>query len=201
MQLQKSLITLAFSVLLTSGVAVASATGFDMGLRAFAAGDFKAALAQWIPLAEQGHVIAQNNVGVMYAKGNGVIENDNTAVVWLTLAAEQGFAEAQYELGGMYARGEGVSSDTKTALKLLTLAAEQGFAEAQASVGLMYYSGTGVLSDNIRAYTWFDLAAHNGDEIAQGLKKNIIKEMSAGDISKAQDMSSRCLKSGYTQCF
>ena len=33
------------------------------------------------------------------------------------------------------------------------------------------------------------------------LEKNIIKEMSAGDISKAQDMSSRCLKSGYTQCF
>ena len=165
MQLHKSLITLAFSVLLTSGVAVASATGFDMGLRAFAAGDFKAALAQWIPLAEQGHVIAQNNVGVMYAKGNGVIENDNTAVEWLTLAAEQGFAEAQ------------------------------------ASVGLMYYSGNGVLSDNIIAYTWFDLAAHNGDDIAHGLKKNITKEMSADEISKAQDMSSRCLESGYTQCY
>ena len=136
----------------------------------------------------------------MYANGNGVLENDKTAAKWLTLATEQGFAEAQYELGGMYARGEGVPANAKTALKLLTLSAEQGFGEAQTRLGLTYYTGNGVQADNIRAYMWFNLAAKNGDETAHGLKENVTNEMSIPHINKAQDMSSRCLESNYTDC-
>lgn len=191
---------LMLSLLLPSGAALASAGDFNKGLKAFAAGDFKTVLAEWVPLAELGHVIAQNNLGIMYANGNGVLENDETAVEWLTLATEQGFAEAQYELGGMYARGEGVPANAKTALKLLTFSAEQGFGEAQTSLGLIYYTGTGVQADNNRAYMWFNLAAQNGDEIANGLKQNVTNEMSIPHISKAQDMSSRCLESNYTDC-
>ena len=191
---------LVLSLLLPSGAALASAGDFNKGLKAFAAGDFKTVLAEWVPLAELGHVIAQNNLGVMYANGNGVVENDKAAVDWLTLAAEQGFAEAQYELGSMYARGEGVSPNAKTALKLVTLSAEQGFGEAQTSLGLIHYTGNGVQADNIRAYMWFNLAAQNGDETANSLKENVINEMSIPHINKAQEMSSRCLESNYTDC-
>ena len=200
MSIKKIITGLTLSLLLASGVAVASAGDFNKGLKALAAGDFKTVLAEWIPLAEQGHVIAQNNLGVMYANGNGVLENDKTAAKWLTLATEQGFAEAQYELGGMYARGEGVPANAKTALKLLTLSAEQGFGEAQTRLGLTYYTGNGVQADNIRAYMWFNLAAKNGDETANGLKENVTNEMSIPHINKAQDMSSRCLESNYTDC-
>ena len=34
--------------------------------------------------------------------GEGVPENDKTAVKWYTLAAEQGISDAQYNLGVMY---------------------------------------------------------------------------------------------------
>jgi TPR repeat protein len=200
MSIKIKLIGLMLSLLLPSGAVLASAGDFNKGLNALALGDFKTVLAHWVPLAEQGHVIAQNNLGVMYANGNGVLENDKTAVEWLTLATEQGFAEAQYELGGMYARGEGVPANAQTASKLFTLSAEQGFGEAQTTLGLIYYTGNGVQADNIRAYMWFNLAAQNGDEIANGLKENVTDEMSISHINKAQNMSSRCLESTYTDC-
>jgi len=55
-------------------------------------------------LAEQGSAEAQYNLGLMYANGDGVPQNDEEAVRWYRLAAEQGDANAQFNLGGMYRR-------------------------------------------------------------------------------------------------
>ena len=51
--------------------------------------------------AEQGDVGAQYNLGVMYADGEGVPEDDAEAVRWYRIAAEQGDVGAQYNLGVM----------------------------------------------------------------------------------------------------
>ena len=47
----------------------------------------------------------------MYDKGNGVSENDETAVKWFKLAAEQGYADAQNYLGVMYENGKRRSTE------------------------------------------------------------------------------------------
>ena len=49
--------------------------------------------------AEQGDVIAQYNLGVMYATGQGVSQDYQEAVGWYRKAAEQGYAGAQYNSG------------------------------------------------------------------------------------------------------
>ena len=68
--------------------------------------------AKWYRLAAgQGHAIAQNNLGGMYAYGRGVPKNDAEAVKWYRLAADQGFARAQHNLGLIYANGTGVPQD------------------------------------------------------------------------------------------
>ena len=61
--------------------------------------------------AEQGNADAQYSLGYMYVNGEGVTQNDMTAVKWFSLAAEQGHAEAQYSLGDMYLEGQGVIQD------------------------------------------------------------------------------------------
>ena len=81
---------------------------FQKGMDAFDKEDYATALREWKPLAEQGYALAQNNLGVMYEKGQGVSQNYKTAVKWYTLAAEQGYALAQFNLGVMYDKGEGV---------------------------------------------------------------------------------------------
>ena len=51
--------------------------------------------------AEQGDATAQFNLGVMYAKGEGVPQDDAEAVRWFRLSAEQGHASSQGALGGI----------------------------------------------------------------------------------------------------
>jgi len=118
MSIKKIITGLTLSLLLASGVAVAA--DHDKGLLAYNSGDFKTALAEWTPLAEQGYANAQYNLGVMYDYGEGVPENDKTAVKWFTLAAEQGYVNAQYNLGVMYHNGYGVPENDKTAVKWYT---------------------------------------------------------------------------------
>ena len=92
------------------------------------------------------------------------------------------------------------SGDFKTALAEWTPLAEQGLAIAQSNLGFMHARGSGVLTDNRRVYMWWNLASYNGYENAGEYKNNIAKQMTPADISKAQDMSSRCLESNYTDC-
>ena len=77
----------------------------------------------------QGIADSQNNLGLMYAKGNGVAENDALAVKWFRKAAEQGYGHAQNNLGAMYANGQGVQRDSVMALLWWNLARAQGFTE------------------------------------------------------------------------
>jgi hypothetical protein len=91
-----------------------------------AALSFESPLEDVIPCAEQGTALAQFNLGVMYAYGEGVPEDDTEAVRWYRLAAEQGDAPAQSNLGAMYANGEGVPEDMVLAYMWWHLAAAQG---------------------------------------------------------------------------
>ena len=100
----------------------------------------------------------------------------------------------------MYDNGYGVPESHKTAVKWYTKAAEQGHAQGQQRLGNMYLKGTGVLIDNRRAYMWYNLGSYNGAEKAGENKDIIAKQMTPADISKAQDMSSACLESNYTDC-
>ena len=81
--------------LLTCAGGVAIAQDLDAGLKAAQAGDFQTALKEWKPLADQGHAYAQYYLGLMYANGEGVPEDDAEAVRWFRLAADQGHADAQ----------------------------------------------------------------------------------------------------------
>lgn len=81
--------------------------------------------------AEQGHVLAQFNLGEYYANGWGVPENHTEALKWMKRAAEQGEVLAQLRLGYAYKNGYKAPQDYGEAVKWYTKAAEQGDSEAQ----------------------------------------------------------------------
>jgi TPR repeat protein len=62
----------------------------------------------------------------MYAKGQGVVQDDVEAVKWYKLAAAQENAAAQYNLGLMYYKGRGVAQDYIQAYMWSNLAAMSG---------------------------------------------------------------------------
>ena len=196
----KNLHVLLMVSLLTCAGGVAIAQDYDAGLKAAQAGDFQTALKEWKPLADQGLAGAQYNLGVMYANGEGVVEDDAEAVRWYRLAADQGLADAQHNLGWMYGNGRGVVEDDAEAVRWLRLAADQGLADAQYNLGVMYANGEGVLQDNVTAHMWFNIAGANGAEFGRDNREIIERKMTPADISEAQKRARICMASNYTDC-
>ena len=75
--------------------------------------------------ADQGDADAQSVLGIWYATGGHVSQDDAKAVRWYRWAAEQRYARAQCNLGLIYARGNGVPQDDAEAVRWFRLAAEQ----------------------------------------------------------------------------
>ena len=151
-------------------------------------------LEQLRQAAEDGDAEAQYNLGLMYAKGEGVAEDDREAVKWTRLAAEQGLAAAQFNLGLMYDKGEGVAEDDREAVKWYRLAAEQGLAAAQYNLASMYARGKGVPEDYVKAYAWLNLAAAQGDKKAVKVKDLLRKQMTAEQVAEAQKLAAELFK-------
>jgi len=116
-------------------------------------------LKDLIRCAEQGNPRVQLTLGLKYASGDGIAEDDVEAVRWFGVAAEAGHARAQFNLAVMYASGEGVAEDDAEAVRWFRAAADQGHVRAQYSLGVMYGNGDGVAEDDAEAARWYQLAA------------------------------------------
>ncbi|RUR32732.1 sel1 repeat family protein [Vreelandella andesensis] len=114
---------------------------FEVGLEAASSGDYATVLENWRPLAEQGDTVTQYNLGIMYARGESVIQSYTEAATWYCLSAEHGYANAQYNLRVMYARGQGVIQNYTETAYWYRLAAAQGDAGAQNNLGNKYFGG------------------------------------------------------------
>ena len=66
---------------------------FDKGLAAYKKGDYATALREFKSLAEQGNANAQVSLGVMYADGQGVLQDYKQAAKWCLTSAPLGHTE------------------------------------------------------------------------------------------------------------
>ena len=98
---------------------------------AYKKGNYKAALNEWLPLAEKGSAEAQFNLAGMHAKGYGVVMDEKKAFDWYKKSAEQGHAKAQYNLGVMYLIGSGVTKSLSDAKHWLRLAYDNGIEDVE----------------------------------------------------------------------
>jgi TPR repeat protein len=127
-----------------------------------AQGDYAAASAEFLRLAEDGDAKAQAHLGYMYYVGEGVQQDYTQAIKWYRKAAVQGDKDAQYNLAVAYAFGEGTKQDYKEAAIWYRRAAEQNHAIAQYSLGISYSYGEGVKQGSAEAVKWFERSAEQG---------------------------------------
>ena len=119
-----------------------------------------------------GNAEAQNHLGVIYAKGDGVPQDYAEAVKWFARAAEQNEslvvqAIAQYNLASLHHEGKGVARDPAKAVEWTRRAAEQGLSIAQYNFGVLHNTGEGVPQNHAEAMKWYILAAHAGHAKAE----------------------------------
>ena len=130
--------------LIVTGALGSAWADWDDGVAAYAAGDYATARRQWFPQAEKGDAKAQYNLGVIFANGKGVPENDGEAVKWYREAAEQGHAGGQFGLGSAYFLGRGVPENYLQAYMWLALAKAQGHEKAAKGLDVVKAKMTGV---------------------------------------------------------
>jgi TPR repeat protein len=185
---------LLFLFVFAAGPAIAGP--FEDATAAFNKGDYEAAMRLIRPLAEQGNVEAQFNLGVMYAQGKGVPQDYAQAAAWYRKAADQSDVRAQNNLGLMYDKGQGVPQDYAEAAAWYRKAADQGFAYAQHNLGALYRDGRGVPQDYVQAHMWLNLAAARFDASEKELRDRaaerrdqVAAKMTPAQIAEAQKLA------------
>ena len=87
----------SIAILLASG-SLAAAGPWEDGMVAYNRGDYVPAMKLIRPLAQAGNAKAQNAIGVMYRKGEGVARSSTRAFMWFSLAAKKGDPSAKASL-------------------------------------------------------------------------------------------------------
>jgi TPR repeat protein len=110
--------------------------------------------SHWFLLAAlQNHSLAQFNLGVMCANGQGIPKDDAKALQWFQKAADQGDSGAQFYLGNIHQRS---------------------------SFGALAVNAR---ESRIEAYKWFHIAAAQGYLGAQTAYETLTKSMSTSDVA------------------
>jgi TPR repeat protein len=170
--------------ILALGVAVASIAGCSDSINTE---EPKKIVDPWVDLeepdfsslkrrAEAGDAAAQNELGLRYEEGKGVLKDDIQAASWRLKASNQGNPDALLWTGFSQCAKSETDDDYRGALELIKKAADQNLGRAQTALALLYL-GKNVEKSNFTCFSklkdeplgivWLEKAAAGGDPIAQ----------------------------------
>jgi TPR repeat protein len=162
-------------------------SALDPGIASYKAGDWKTAMAELTPLAEEGDAVAQFYVGFMFETGKGVETDPEQAIGWYKASAEQQNARAQFNLAAAYESGRGTEKDLAESHRWYLASAESDFERAQYKVAQLFEAGSGIYEpDLVQAHKWFALAGKDRYRDARKQKRRVAKLMDPYDIAEAE---------------
>jgi TPR repeat protein len=100
-------------------------------------------------------------------EGQGVVKDEQEALMWFRKAADQHLAMAEQNLGSLYSNGQGVPKDHAEAARWYRKAAEQNLPSGQFALAAMYLKGLGVKKEANEAFRWLRRAAEQNFAPAQ----------------------------------
>lgn len=98
---------------------------------------------------------AAENLGVMYAHGEGVARSLVDAERWYRISAERGGSEGQFRLGLIYLEGLAGHKDFGEAIKWMAAAAKQGHRIARYTLIFIYAEGFDTKPNVVEAAYWY----------------------------------------------
>ena len=132
---------------------------FQLGCDRYDQGQHLKALASWKRAGARGHAEACYRIGLLYARGEGVLGSIPDAVPWYRLAAERGHLEAQRQLALIYLHGTGKSSGSAIPELWLQSSRRRNPLIAQKNQAAFFANGTSIAKDADEALRWAKLAA------------------------------------------
>ena len=164
----------------------ATAADWGAGKKLYDAGDYAAALREWVPLSQGGDTHADYGIGIMLLYGRGLDRDPVAAAAMSTRAAGLGEASAAYALGVMYEDGNGVVRNVPESVRLYHQAAQAGNADAQNNLGTLYATGAGVPMSRAQAHFWFTESAALGNGEAAANRDRIAKQLTREEFAESE---------------
>lgn len=121
---------------------------------------------KWIQQAATSYADAMNELGIMYAQGIVVKQDDVKAREWYIAAAEKEHVDAMTNLGYEYIMND---KQVQKGLEWLQRAADKNYAKAQNYLGSLYYHGAHVTCDTEKAV---DLFRRSAQQVGACLNSN-----------------------------
>lgn len=153
------------------------------GVKAYARGDYLAAMRAFEAGAAAGDAQALYNLGVAHAEGRAVPRDAARAVDLYRRAAEGGSVLAAFNLAQAYRKGDGTATDPAEAARWYAYGAKRGDYRAGNELGILYIEGKGVPRDPVEGMAWIYPATH-ATIMDQGAMANAMQ--AAGMLSREQ---------------
>lgn len=163
-----------------SGAAFAQSAAALAGMQAYNERDYANAYRLLREASDAGDAEATANLGYLYARGQGVVADQQEALRLYARSASQGDGEGMNGIGYKYLLGTGVAVDRGMAAHWFCLAIAKGNPRAMDNLGLMLSVGRYLGRDVLEARSLWKQAADRGDTNAM---LNL-----AGSYSRAPDM-------------
>ncbi|AWM79156.1 hypothetical protein DKL61_01590 [Gammaproteobacteria bacterium ESL0073] len=130
-------------------------------------GDYQTVITLLNKLAEQGNAQAMNNLGYMYANGEGVTTDNTRAMYWMLKAAKGGSMQAMKNLGFAYYDGKIVIKDEQQSLDWFSKCAQLDDTTCMRRVAHLYLRSKTIKRNPELAKKWLTKSAELGDEEAK----------------------------------
>jgi TPR repeat protein len=167
-------------------------------IEAYNRGDVPSAFRLLKPAADAGDSDAQVNLGYLYARGQGVAENQQEAMRLYLLSAKQGNAEGMNAVGFKYRYGTGVKIDLPRAVHWFCRAAVSGDPRGLNNLAIMYYQGQGVERDVEEARNlWRQSADRSNPNAMFNLGQSLLHE-DPQDRQTAADLLMQAARLGHS---
>lgn len=143
-----------------------------------------------LQLSNEGNPYAIYYLGTLYENGNGVEQNNTSALSHYMTADKMGLPQAKYQMGLTCEFGRcGVTQSYEVALNIYKEAADLGHSDAQCQIGGLYERGHGVEQNYETAARYYKLASEQDNERAKflladcymngiGVTKNVTEALS-----------------------
>jgi len=160
-------------------------------------GNPEGAIAIWGPLAENGHVRAQYELGRLYAAGEGIDADPELAFKWWLLAAESGHKEAQVHIANMYREGLGTEPDEEKSFAWMSHAANRGILAAEIGLAKYYYDGYGTERDEKESMLWLLVAMMSGGMPDTSIGLTMSKTFDRYEMAEIRAQADAWLEGGF----